>query len=905
VTVVNKQTTTNVNITQEANKNAHSIVTFSEMSKDWVADATASPFSSETETQDSLLDIQKFLARPVAIYTGAWGAGNDGWIVPVWRYFLQNPRVANKIAGYRNIRGDLNVKIVVNGSPHHYGRLLATYKPMTVFYDTDEISINSPPQYYVPASQRQHAWLNPATSQGVTFRIPYMWNRPMFSIVDEEYSDAGSLNVYTAVQLQHTNATMPNVTWTVYAWMDNVVLSGTTRSTHENLEHQIVARPILRGERFVAQANEAEQMSTGPISGPANAVAKAAGALESIPSLKPAARVTSMAASGIAATAKAFGMSKPASLAPTQTYKPFAMGNMTNSNMVDTATKLTYDAKQEVSISPAALGVGPEDEMSIKAIAQKESYLTTFTWDVDDAPRTMLWNTHVHPLMFDTFGANDAHKQYFFTPMAGVALPFKYWRGTIRYRLQIVANKFHRGKLSLVYDSVDNGADGAAEENVQQTRIVDIGEEQDIVFDIGWANNYAFLRIPSFEAHSREPLFSSTEILEHIFGETNGVFSIQVKEPLITQKTDNTDSIAVIVSCCALDDFEVAVPCERNLLGLTYTQPAFTELPVPITGQVTPDLEVSDSEDECTPMKRPSTDVPPAPIKHQSHRTSYFRGEKFISQAVEVVPGGAMGGGEQEFQPEAQSPDVVVGTKLDNSGDLYSLYYGDPITSLRQVLKRYSVSEAHCVDVDNETFTAYRVAPIFPRQRGKPQTTETADAFVTVGGIDYPWNDVYTNFLTYFTPFFLGWRGGIRHKLIFASKKGNHHTLMGVYARHDEETKVQAELIQTKWALSPSARKRGARYRVYPTDSGAVVTDVNVNPVLEVEFPYFDNKKFKPARRFIDEKYHFLLTYPAGSTNDPGCVIDMVAAGDDFTLMGFYGIPPFWYVPEPPPSETQ
>jgi hypothetical protein len=59
---------------------------------------------------------------------------------------------------------------------------------------------------------------------------------------------------------------------------------------------------------------------------------------------------------------------------------PSIYPNIANSNVHDTAMKLTLDVKQENTVDTRVLGLAGEDEMTISSIAKRQSYLTQFGW---------------------------------------------------------------------------------------------------------------------------------------------------------------------------------------------------------------------------------------------------------------------------------------------------------------------------------------------------------------------------------------------------------------------------------------------------------------------------------------------------------------------------------------------
>jgi hypothetical protein len=113
-------------------------------------------------------------------------------------------------------------------------------------------------------------------------------------------------------------------------------------------------------------------------------------------------------------------------------------------SQVDT---LYHHSVVEAPITP--LGV---DEMDFKAIYSKEAYLTQLNW-TDAATPQNLFFTNVSPMISSEVGLTATGRtggiQYL--PMGFIGLPFQYWRGSIKFRVQVVAPKMVRGVLRLQY----------------------------------------------------------------------------------------------------------------------------------------------------------------------------------------------------------------------------------------------------------------------------------------------------------------------------------------------------------------------------------------------------------------------------------------------------------------------
>jgi len=146
------------------------------------------------------------------------------------------------------------------------------------------------------------------------------------------------------------------------------------------------------------------------------------------------------------------------------------------------------DPQQEINISPAVVGI-MEDQMAIRAIAQRKSLLYTVDWNYATVPlNTPMVGIVVHPRARQTV-TSGAVQNCQPTWLDFVTTPFAFWRGTLRYTLQIVCSPQHKGKLLIQYEPniAQAALIGAATPiNKQFTKVIDIQETQIVSFDVEW-----------------------------------------------------------------------------------------------------------------------------------------------------------------------------------------------------------------------------------------------------------------------------------------------------------------------------------------------------------------------------------------------------------------------------------
>lgn len=502
-------------------------------------DSSVDPTRKLQDSADA--DLGNFFSRPIKIYEEEWGTGNVlASDFDPWDLYFNNPRVINRIANFKLMRANLNVKVVINGNGFQYGRAMLSYLPLATF---DELSPNSVLNQVelVQASQRPHIYLDPTTSTGGEMTLPFFWYDNYIDVVDSEWTQLGQMYLQSINPLKHANGATDKVTISVFAWASDLSVNVLTSRNPSSLTPQ-------SGKEEIDEAN-----ATGVISGPATAIAKMSNALSAIPPIAPFALATSEVASGVAAAAKSLGYCRPPVTKNPEPFRSWPSSSLAVTNVPDTAQKLTVDDKQELTIDPRIAGLGNEDPMAIKEIAKRESYLTQFTWAIGAAPESLLWNARVDPVTWAEGAGSPT--PYWFPACAMAALPFKHWTGSMTFRFQIVCSAFHKGRLKFVYDPDFLASN---EYNTNYLEIIDIADTQDFSITVGNGQTRTLLdhHRPGFDSATQ--MYSTTAYTSQEEG--NGVLGVYIVNELTTPNSTADNDIEINVFVSMGDDFEVFVP---------------------------------------------------------------------------------------------------------------------------------------------------------------------------------------------------------------------------------------------------------------------------------------------------------------------------------------------------------
>jgi hypothetical protein len=800
-------------------------------------------------------ELGEFLSRPLRIvsYNLTNGYFLNQSFNP-WSEFLYTPAVMNKLQNYSLLRGTLHVKFLINGGPFYFGNIICAYKPRGVGFDlvqgSDSTSIeNSLFHRAMILSQRQHVILNPTTSQGGELTLPFFHNKNYLDLIDAtDVLDMGELSMLSLARLDRAiGATeQRQINITVMAWMSDVELAGPT------------TRAI-----FSQSGKMEDEYGKGIISRPAKAIARWAGKLKAIPEIRPYATATSRAAAGMGSLAELWGFSRPMSVSPIQRYKHQMYGMLAPSSIDEAVEKLAYDPKQELTVDHNVTGARLDDEMSIRAITSKSSLLTYFDWQANLNENTLLGTINVHPCHCEphTDGTSEYGIEWIQTPLAHATFPFKYWRGGINFRFQINCSDLHRGRLLIAYDPRGFTNMQLPDTNTVFTRIIDIEQTKDFTLPIYWFQQESWAKVP------REPTPLgiakggpvSTDQAEY----SNGQLRIYVLNELTGPDEDLTNSVRILTFISGAEDYEVAVP-DDYMIKRTAFGGSFEHTTMSVNGAWSQSGIIVDTSSQSGILNNTKT-------------------------ALASKPGHA---GSEMLEPIGEP------SKTDA---LSLVYHGETFDSFRDMFKRYNLSG---VFVQNNTTNflgrsaRYRLyLPNFPMYNGRAETNGMYQQYR--GGALYAvnYNIAGRTLLNWITPAYAARRGGIRYKYMLGHYANSNPTAMVV--SRSGTTNIPSFGSSMISLDSSVSSHHGVYSQVQETGhNGSAFTSRGV-PVLEVELPYYSDKKFEDALSIVTadqyEQTHKLDIY-IGTVQEGGNIecFQYVATGEDFNLTWYVNAPSFF-----------
>jgi hypothetical protein len=492
------------------------------------------------------IGIAEFLERPVLIETQtiALDTATEITIDP-WTLWSDQPSVRAKLRNFMYLRCNLHLRIVVSGTPFHYGKLLISYQPLAsananlTAHATQIASYPTARSMLITylSQARNTAVLDVNSNQPVDIACPFIWLRPMLKLDSgtttalgsgDPYPNMphmGSLYIWSINDPQSVSATPSDLGLQVYGWAEEVHLSGPTATMVE----------VVTEMAF--EDDGADERKVGPMESGATQLVTLSDWLSYVPSLAPMARPAKMVASGMRDIFSYLGWSRPIQEGQPIYVKNRPFANSSNTIGSETCGKVTLDPHQELTIDPRVCGIDTDD-MVYSEICRRESYLDTFEWKESDPAMARMTLYRVTPQLenYQELKVGEYASQP--TPMSFVAYHHQYWRGDITFRFEVVCSKFHRGKLIFIWEpnELQNGIISPSFSlNKQYVAILDLDVSNEIEVTVQymrerpWCNVVPPSGIPNFHGVDFAATYGTVA--------TNGILYVCPFVPLQTQYT--------------------------------------------------------------------------------------------------------------------------------------------------------------------------------------------------------------------------------------------------------------------------------------------------------------------------------------------------------------------------------
>jgi hypothetical protein len=180
--------------------------------------------------------------------------------------------------------------------------------------------------------------------------------------------------------------------------------------------------------------------------------------------------------------------------------------NLFNTDENDTAVSAGVHAYPMCNPSSKELGFSPSD-MEFNTIFTRANPVLITDWTSDLLPGQEILAVDVTPAM--PLVAPIAGSPYAIRPhyLSTLSRLFRFWRGALRYRLQIVASAFHSGRLMITWNPSRHGAtidivDAISRRSNTNHIIVDLQQTTEVMFEVPYLHNLPWQTLPNTDAEA-------------------------------------------------------------------------------------------------------------------------------------------------------------------------------------------------------------------------------------------------------------------------------------------------------------------------------------------------------------------------------------------------------------------
>lgn len=489
---------------------------------------------SNKEDPYDLVTLKGFLQRPYNVIEKDWASSDEfsakliDLSIPDALFNIRP--IARKLANFRYFRAGLRIGVRINGTKFHYGKLLACWRPSHKNSGMDPANDN-----VLHASCYPHAIMSATENQVTELIVPYCLPSKYIDMKYPERYEMGALQIYVLNPLHIGNEVPPNVSVSVFLNFENVEFAGLSA---------YVLLPKAQG----AVKEAVQKSSRGIISGVSEGVSTVAGAIKTIPIFSGSAGLVERIANSIGTLARSYGFCKPSDLT---NWAPRILRNwnLSHSHGLENAPMLGLDPGNMISPAYDIVGSHP-DEMRLDHLFRTPSLIETFLWKDD----TKYFALDVHPMYNFTKDGVDADGRqgtiFYPTVLSWAAMPFLYWRGSLKYCIQVTASAFHSGRLRISWEP-----DEIASVDPGDVYMNDGANRVNHVMDIQTETEY-YLTVPYLHA---EPWLTTADKIK-----SNGKLYIETINH-ITHPEKPVPPIYINIWIAGGDDFQVAYATQTFL----------------------------------------------------------------------------------------------------------------------------------------------------------------------------------------------------------------------------------------------------------------------------------------------------------------------------------------------------
>jgi len=391
-------------------------------------------------TQQSLKD---FMAKPVLINSDSWDTAdlvnNELFTVNPLYQLLNNNIWADKIKGYRLVRGTAVLRFQFNATPFQQGKVRLWYLP-----DLDPTKLPFHTWHLANKAMTPGTYID-ARDSIAEIRVPFVSPYDWIDIKDQTFG-WGNIKCTVYVPLSTGTGGSNSVSFSTHLWFEDFELSTPIAPQMQSGKPRKKVASVL--------AKEARFEESKPLSSSLSMVSSIANTLASVPVLTPLMGPVSWASNILAGTASAFGWSKTLTTQPPSVMASQANRYLACSDGLSMAYPLSLNADRKLPIIKDCT-VHDADEMSFDFLKAQPGFVQMMPWSTTDVPSTLLLSMDIDPSRISTASMTTYNgKSVNFStgpPICYLSKKFAFYRGSICLTLDFAKTDFHTGRLEIVW----------------------------------------------------------------------------------------------------------------------------------------------------------------------------------------------------------------------------------------------------------------------------------------------------------------------------------------------------------------------------------------------------------------------------------------------------------------------
>ncbi len=481
--------------------------------------------------QESNWHVMNVMKKPLVVETVQWTTSQNIDTVLSSKQIpgdmLLGPHY-NLTSTFMFWRGHPKVRVQVNGTKFHSGRVMAVFIPQyqATKYDAHLWATESLTSF-------PHVMLDASTSNSGVIDIPFVHMQTYFNTIkDSETSFLGQLTLLVFNKLGSTTTASPTIDITTWISYEDC-----------ELHQPCHAHPVsfVKSKRSYAKAESGvEGLVKSVLPTVADLVAPGA----------------SLAVGNVAGAFS--NLDKPADPVEISRWVPNTVTSLNFGEGLDKSNRLSL-RPGTATVTNADIISTTKDDMNLLELAKIPTRADLELWRTSHAPGSRLGVWGVHPSVCSALETTEDTnpKLSIFTPtlLAYVSRPMKYWRGSLRYKIQVIASAMQSGRIQISF-APGFWLDKFDVANYMNTYIIDLQEKSEIEVVVPYMSTRPWLRC--------DKLYLLSDDVNNQIGECcTGSMAIHVLNRLsCPDSTAQEVQINVFVS--AGDDFELGFPSDLS-----------------------------------------------------------------------------------------------------------------------------------------------------------------------------------------------------------------------------------------------------------------------------------------------------------------------------------------------------